>query len=311
MEEALVSVVMPVFNAENYIADAIGSILSQTYPFFELIIVDDCGMDRSMEVVNQFKDKRIRVIQNDTNKGITYSRNRAIKECKGKYIAIMDDDDVAFPKRFEKQVAYLDAHTDIDVIGGGVEAIDGEGKIIREASETLKNPLYIKVNLLFHCIFHNSEMMLRKSLIEKHQIVYHENCYGMEDFRFWIECSKVGKMTNLSDVILQHRYHEETETSRVKRDEYLQRKEYYKTLQKMSFMLSGFELSTKDYDILLGSFPEGNVREMTLAEIQELLMVMRKLVGEARKKNMDFQVELSQFLKKQLQQCVGKCIDLF
>lgn len=311
MEKAFVSVIMPVYNAERYVSEAIFSILNQTYPSFELIIVDDCGMDRSMEAVRQFKDNRIRIIQNETNKGIAYSRNRAIKESKGKYIAIMDDDDLAFPQRFEQQVAYLESHKDIDVIGGGVEAIDGEGRIIRAASETLKNPLYIKVNLLFRCIFHNSEMMFRKSLIENHRISYSENCYGMEDFRFWIECSKVGKMTNLSDIILKHRYHEATETSRVKRDEYLQRKEYYKALQKMSFTLSGFELSKKEYDILLDSFPEGSVREMTLMEIQTLLMVMRKLMEEARKKNMEFQEELSQFLKKQLQQCVGKCIDLF
>lgn len=302
MEKALVSVIMPVYNAEKYIAEAVNSILNQTYPYFELLIVDDCGNDSSMDIVKQYKDSRIKILYNDMNRGIAYSRNRALKESKGKYIAIMDDDDFAYPQRFEKQVSYLEEHIEMDVLGGAVEAVDGEGKKIRQAAETLKNPLYIKVNFLFRCIFHNSEVMFRKRLIEKNHISYCNNCYGMEDFRFWIECSKVGKMTNLPDLIVQHRYHEETETFRVKKEEYDKRKEYYKELQKLSFKLNGFNLSEEDYFIITNSFPEGRAAVMTEEEVRRLVNVMKKVITQAKEKNMDFQEELFIFLKKQIPQ---------
>ncbi len=310
MEHELISVIMPVYNAEKYVAEAVDSILRQTYPYFELIIVDDCGTDQSMNIISDFEDHRIRILRNDRNRGIAYARNRAIRECRGKYIAIMDDDDRAFPWRFEKQIAYFREHPEIDILGGAVEAIDAQGKVVRKASETLYNPLYIKVNFLFHCIYHNSEVMLRKSFLEKHPVWYCENCYGMEDFRFWIECSKTGYMTNLQDVILQHRYHEETETSRVKRDEYEARKRYYRELQKLSFVLSGFVLSDREYQIITGSFPEGTVAELSLDEISQMISVMRKIVFQARENRMDFQKELEIYLKKQVYEAVRKCREL-
>lgn len=310
MDNSLVSVIMPVYNAEKYIEEAIDSILKQSYPFWELIIVDDCGTDHSMNIVSQLKDQRIRILHNDANRGIAFSRNRAIEESKGKYIAIMDDDDVSSLQRFEKQVDFLEKHPEIDVLGGAVEAIDAAGKVIRGASETLNNPFYIKVNFLFHCIFHNSEMMFRKKLLDNNHIRYCENCYGMEDFRFWIECSKVGKMTNLPDIILRHRYHEETETTRVKREEYDERKKYYGELQKLSFKLSGFRLSEEEYDILTRSFPEGTITELSLQEIQLLIVVMKKIAAQAKSKEMDFQKELIVYLRKQVHQAIDKCKDL-
>ncbi len=300
MEKALVSVIMPVYRAEKYIAEAVESVLNQTYPYFEFIIVDDCGMDGSMDIVRQYRDQRVKVLKNDRNRGIAYSRNRALQESRGKYIAIMDDDDVSLAQRFEKQVSYLEEHREIDVLGGAVEAIDAEGKRIREVSEPLKNPLYIKVHFLFRCIFHNSEMMFRKSLIERNCISYCDNCYGMEDFRFWIECSKVGKMTNLSEIIAKHRYHEGTETFRVKQEEYDKRKEYYKELQKLSFSLSNFELSEEDYFIITNCFAEGRATFTTKDEALQAIRVMKRVLNQAKEKNMDFQEELFIFLKKQI-----------
>lgn len=307
MGDGLVSVIMPVYNAEKYVDEAVRSILDQTYGSFELIIIDDCGSDHSMDIISRWEDPRIRVLHNDSNRGIAYSRNRAIRESRGEYIAIMDDDDLSLPQRLEKQVDFLEKNSGIDILGGAVESINAGGEVIRRASETLNNPLYIKVNFLFHCIFHNSEVMFRKRLIERNRIVYHEGCYGMEDFRFWIECSKVGSMTNLPDVILRHRYHEGTETSRVKREEYDKRKKYYGELQKLSFRLSGFQLSEEEYRILTSSFPEGMITALSLDELQGLLQVSGKIVLQAKEEKMDFQTELSIYLRKQLCEALRKC----
>ena len=85
---------MPVFNAEKYILKAVQSILSQTEKDFELILIDDCGTDKSVEIVSKLEDSRIRILKNNENRGIAWCRNRGIREAKGEYIALMDDDDL-------------------------------------------------------------------------------------------------------------------------------------------------------------------------------------------------------------------------
>ena len=103
----LVSVIMPSYNTAEYIADSIRSVLSQTYTNWELIIVDDCSGDNTDEVVKQFDDKCIRYLKNDRNAGAAVSRNRALREAKGKWIAFLDSDDLWTPDKLEKQVRFM------------------------------------------------------------------------------------------------------------------------------------------------------------------------------------------------------------
>ena len=103
----LVSVIMPAFNVEKYIGDAIRSVLKQTYPFFELIIVDDGSTDRTREVVNSFDDERIVLLTHEKNRGVAEARNTALKEARGKWVALIDADDVCLPERLEKLLLIL------------------------------------------------------------------------------------------------------------------------------------------------------------------------------------------------------------
>lgn len=103
----LVSVIMPSFNTEKYINDSINSVLRQTYDNFELIIVDDCSSDNSVEVIKKYDDSRIRLIVNTSNKGAAFSRNRALIESKGEWIAFLDSDDLWEPKKLEEQIKFM------------------------------------------------------------------------------------------------------------------------------------------------------------------------------------------------------------
>lgn len=107
VNEELVSVIMPSYNTAEYIADSINSVLSQTYTNWELIIVDDCSSDNTDEIVSQFDDKRIRYLKNDKNSGAAVSRNRALREAKGKWIAFLDSDDLWAPDKLKKQVRFM------------------------------------------------------------------------------------------------------------------------------------------------------------------------------------------------------------
>lgn len=103
----LVSVVMPSYNTAKYISDSIDSVIAQTYPNWELIIVDDCSTDDSMAVISSYNDPRIRVLQNVKNSGAALSRNFALREAKGEWIAFLDSDDIWAPEKLEKQIAFM------------------------------------------------------------------------------------------------------------------------------------------------------------------------------------------------------------
>ena len=123
MADELVSIIMPSYNTAMYIAESIRSVLAQTYPDWELIIVDDCSTDDTDAVVAPFlSDARIRYLKNDVNSGAAVSRNRALREAKGKWIAFLDSDDLWLPQKLERQLAfmkkngYVFSYTDYDKI---------------------------------------------------------------------------------------------------------------------------------------------------------------------------------------------------
>ena len=108
--DGLVSIIMPSYNTAEYISDSIKSIQAQTYPHWELIIVDDCSIDNSMDVIRSFNESRIKILKNEKNSGAAISRNYALREAKGKWIAFHDSDDTWAPKKLEKQIKFMEEH---------------------------------------------------------------------------------------------------------------------------------------------------------------------------------------------------------
>ena len=104
----LVSIIMPSYNTAQYIAESIRSVLAQTYANWELIIVDDCSTDHTDEIVGSFQDNRIKYLKNKKNSGAAVSRNRALREAKGRWIAFLDSDDLWLPEKLEKQIAFME-----------------------------------------------------------------------------------------------------------------------------------------------------------------------------------------------------------
>ena len=107
MSNELVSIIMPSYNTANYISESIQSVLNQTYKNWELIIVDDCSSDNTLEILSKFNDKRIRIIANEKNSGAALSRNKALIEAKGKWIAFLDSDDLWESNKLEKQINFM------------------------------------------------------------------------------------------------------------------------------------------------------------------------------------------------------------
>ena len=121
---------MPVWNSEKTIGSAIQSLIDQTYNNFELIIVDDGSTDKTVEIINKFKDDRIKLYVDGENKRIAARRNQAIDLSNGKYIAIMDSDDIAYPQKLEMQVNYLESNPNVDLVGTKAIMFDDTGNVI-------------------------------------------------------------------------------------------------------------------------------------------------------------------------------------
>ncbi len=126
--ESLVSVVMAFHNAHNTLADALQSILWQTYSNWELVLLDDGSTDGSAEIVNQFSDPRIRLVSDSVCRSLPVRLNQGVRLAKGPYIARMDADDIAFPERFARQVEYLQNHPEVDLLATTALMIDGESQ---------------------------------------------------------------------------------------------------------------------------------------------------------------------------------------
>lgn len=287
METKKISVIMPIYNAEQYVEKTIMSILNQSYPYFELIIIDDNPTDRTMKVVESIKDSRIKILRNYCNRGIAYSRNVGLKNATGEYIAIMDHDDLATEYRFEKQVNYLQEHPEIDILGGSIQLIDENDQPLAPATNVYTNPDYIKALYLFYNVYCNSEVMFRRKLTEENNILYQDNCLGMEDFRFWIECSKVGRMASIKDLLLYHRMTSKNETTRVMNDLRDERVKLFSNLQNYSLKLSGFKLKDKFLEILNKVMTEDQQGVCESGEEMKLLYeAFKELVHQAEEKKL-------------------------
>ncbi|HDP69639.1 MAG TPA: glycosyltransferase [Actinobacteria bacterium] len=198
-----VSVIMSVYNGEKYLKESAESILHQTFPDFEFIIVNDGSTDKTPEILRSFNDERIKVI-NQENMGLTRSLNKAINLVRGEYVARMDADDVSFPERLEYQVKFLDENPDVGMVGTACKEIDSKGRLIGDCVfPTIDNELR-KVLIKYNPFVHAS-VMIRRTVIDKAGI-YDESFSSAQDYEFWFRIAKFYKIANLAQLLLVRRY---------------------------------------------------------------------------------------------------------
>jgi glycosyltransferase involved in cell wall biosynthesis len=203
IEKEKLSVLMTVYNAEKYLKYSVNSILKQTYKNWKLIIVDDGSTDRSINIIKNFKDKRIRLIKQKKHCGRTKSLNHGLKAIKSKYIAILDADDVSYKNRFNIQLNFLKKNKHIDVIGTWYEVIDGKGKILK-IKKTTPNLKIVKRKMFYKNIFCHSSIMFRKKILKKVKN-YPEKFIYMQDYAFILKAMKYYKITLIPKVLVKNR----------------------------------------------------------------------------------------------------------
>ncbi len=200
-----VSVVMPVYNGEKFLRKAIDSILTQTYDNFEFIIVNDGSTDKTSEILESYKDCRIKVLKNEINKGVIFSLNRGIRYSTGAYIVRMDADDISLPKRIEKQVNFMEENKDIDMCSCGGKYFISRCPFIYKTLTSIADPEEIKSSLVFRCCIMHPGVIIRSETLRKKGLYYEEPYKTVEDFALWQRFAEVGKISNMPEVLLKYR----------------------------------------------------------------------------------------------------------
>jgi glycosyltransferase involved in cell wall biosynthesis len=203
LDNPLLSVLMPVYNGETYLAEAIESILNQTYSNFEFIIINDGSTDESKRTIKSYTDDRIHYVENEKNLGLITCLNNGIELAKGHYILRMDADDFSYPNRFEKQMSFMQMNPDIDISGTWFLKSD---RVTKNTNPTTFEAC--KLNLINNTVLCHPSVILRKISILNADIKFKHSALHAEDYQFWIDAIKAGlKISNLPELLLNYRIH--------------------------------------------------------------------------------------------------------
>ena len=208
-----VSVLMSNYNTPvGYLKKSIESVLTQTFADFELVIINDGSTDCSRDVLYDYanRDGRIRIIENEKNCGLPRSLNRGIENCQGEYIARMDTDDICYPDRLQKQVAFMDAHPEYIVSGAWADVFfDDENNILKTWTPKICSQEEYRIRLMFNSaplIIHPTAIF-RKEFLDKHHLRYPEDLkYKFaEDYKMWTQCIFCGDIGILEEPVIKYR----------------------------------------------------------------------------------------------------------
>lgn len=265
-----VTVLMPTYNVAPYVREAIDSVMQQTYRDFELLVIDDCSTDNTVEVVRNIDDPRIYIVQNEKNVGLAENLNRGLSHITTEYVARMDGDDIAEPRWLEREVAVLDSHPEIGICSGGFERFGTVKSLVRfpEHHEDCM------ANMLFECSV--IVPTFRMSLYRNHGLRYSTEAFPAEDYRFWAECLRVTKIYNIQETLFHYRMHS-TQICTARRKE-----QQHKVAQVRRYMLEWLseEFTEEDQAYYTGQFMTPQIASKQ--DYQERKAFCRKMIEKNR-----------------------------
>ncbi|HEX8357880.1 MAG TPA: glycosyltransferase, partial [Segetibacter sp.] len=214
MNDPLVTVLMPVYNAEKYLHQAINSILNQTFTQFQFIIIDDCSTDSSVHILRSFNDSRIKFYQNSRNLGISETLNKGIQLAETELIARMDADDISLPERLQVQYDFFKENKEYALLSTAVQVILSDETLVRV--DQFKSRYYY-YNLNFICWIYHPSVMFKRSAVT--DVGMYSEQYS-EDFDLWWKISRKYKILHLPQVLVKYRISDNSLSHVTKKAEY-------------------------------------------------------------------------------------------
>ncbi|HEY0972513.1 MAG TPA: glycosyltransferase [Gemmatimonadales bacterium] len=207
-----VSVVMAVLDGEHHVRHGVGSLLAQTYPDFELIVVNDGSTDGTADAVRSFGDERIRMVENERNLGLAASLNRGLALARGEFVARQDVDDASAPERLARQVAFMDAHPEVSLLGSWYREVDASGVSMAERQLPVEHEDILWA-LHFHSPFVHSAVLWRRAPVRDMVGGYDERLRYSMDYDLWCRAAEQLRTANLPAALLALRVHDQSMTA--------------------------------------------------------------------------------------------------
>lgn len=286
----LISVIMSVYNEQQYIAEALRSILTQTVQDFEIILFDDGSTDRTVDIIMELHDERIHIHQNKQNLGLTRNLNLALEMASGKYIARMDGDDISMPNRFERQIEYLKAHSDMILISCQTKTFGDETLI----SKVEENPEKLKCMMLIHPVLAHPGFMARKELFEEYKFRYDESFRQAQDYELIARVTRKFRIGICPHVLLKYRTHKEQVSVKATGSQFVNADRV------RSFLLGELDIRLTNDE---NTFYHKLVLEQHTEDVQDFAKVrtlLEKIMEQNRKKKIYQQEKLEKTMREAL-----------
>lgn len=268
MNDPKISVILPVYNSEKYLKEAVDSILNQTVKNFELIIINDGSTDKSEEIIKSYNDSRIKLISNPKNLKIIKSLNIGLEIAKGEYISRMDADDIAFTNMFEKQLRVFEENPNIDIVNIQSFLMTNNGKSYRKSNTVIKVNFDVHQHVVFfQNLISHPGVMVKSSLIKKHLYNKNEVDIPFQDVDLWYRILKTGAYCYTTDERLLYYRNTATGITNTKREgRRLKRMEYCKRILDKEY--ANF-FSDREIELILGNY--NNVSYRLLIDLNKNL----------------------------------------
>lgn len=257
-----VSVVLPVYNTEQYLKQAIESILKQTFTNFELIIVSHHDTNKeSLDIINSFNDSRIKHIKTPRGTNLPGSLNIGIDEASGEYVVRMDSDDISLRHRLKRQVDYMDKNPTIGISGSKCKTFGS----FESVSKPFTDPEDIKANMLFATSLVHPSVIIRKNLLDKFRLRYNPSLSHTEDYDMWVRCVKHFPISNLNEILIHYRVHKKS-NFQIFKDESLQ---ISKEIKKTLLQELGLDPSQEEIELHTSFVPKNQEKLMEFIDNKE------------------------------------------
>jgi glycosyltransferase involved in cell wall biosynthesis len=202
----LVTVLLAVRDGERYLRSALRSVLGQTVSDLELLVVDDASSDATADILEETADPRLRVLRNETGLGLAASLDRGLDEARGRYVARLDADDVALPRRLERQLARIGTAPTVGIVGSAVLELDEGGRVGR-AHEMPATPVEVRWSALFSAPFYHPTVLVSRDVLDRHALRYDPTFEESEDYDLWSRLLEVVNGANVPDPLVLYRVH--------------------------------------------------------------------------------------------------------
>ncbi|MET6998758.1 glycosyltransferase [Chitinophaga sp. H8] len=278
----MVSVIIPCFNSSMFMREAIESIMNQSYPELEILLIDDGSTDNTLDIIQELSalDGRIKLVRNERNLKLVNTLNKGISLCNGKYIARMDADDIACPLRIEKQVAYMETHPEIGLLGSFIEEFDDK-RIIGRGIQPISDER-IRAYIFTASAFFHPGVLIRRDVLSAHNLQYEEQFTIGQDHALWINMLQHTKAANIPEILLRYRVNAQSLTQVSNRNR-SSRRVVLKAIYRSAISKAGLQLSDEELSLYSCSMAKQDVIEVVDADVSDLIKLYDKVIKYAVK----------------------------